>query len=156
MYTVERTSPQSSHFSLGVAVDLARYSPYHRRWKVASVERLVIAAIDIGHFIVYEDNARPVGFVTYAFLSHQVENKLLNREGAMLPEDWKSGEQPWVIDVLAPFGHGPAIVKELRVHQFPNDIVRSIRRHEDGSIRRVNNWRGINVREIPPHFTGQR
>lgn len=155
MKVASRMNSPDNTFALGAAVGLAVHSPYHRKWKVASVERLIVSAIELNQFVLYTDIDRPVGFVSYAFLSPDVERKILGRTGSMERADWNSGPQPWVIDVLAPFGHGPSIVTDLRKTQFPDSIVMSIRRTTDGAIRRVNMWRGANVEAIPSQFRGR-
>ena len=34
-------------------------------------------------------------------------------ERALTEEDWKSGDQPWLMDAIAPFGGRDKVMKEL-------------------------------------------
>jgi cytolysin-activating lysine-acyltransferase len=40
------------------------------------------------------------------------------------PHDWKSGEQLWVVEVIAPFGGAEAMVQDLKQKVFPTREMR--------------------------------
>jgi cytolysin-activating lysine-acyltransferase len=37
----------------------------------------------------------------------------------MRPQDWKSGDRLWVVEVIAPFGKGEEMVDDLKAQVFP-------------------------------------
>ena len=53
----------------------------------------------------------------------QVERRPLpNLQGSddcLTPQDWKSGDQLWVVEVIAPFGGAEEMVKDLKEKVFP-------------------------------------
>jgi cytolysin-activating lysine-acyltransferase len=36
----------------------------------------------------------------------------------MRPQDWKSGDRLWVVEVIAPFGKGEEMVRDLKERVF--------------------------------------
>ena len=42
----------------------------------------------------------------------------------MRPQDWKSGDRLWVVEVIAPFGGAEAMVKDLKEKVFPQRAVK--------------------------------
>ena len=39
------------------------------------------------------------------------------------PQDWKSGERLWVVEVIARFGGAEGMVKELKAYVHPGRVV---------------------------------
>lgn len=37
----------------------------------------------------------------------------------MRPEDWKSGDKLWVVEIIAPFGGAEEMLKDLKMKVFP-------------------------------------
>lgn len=44
----------------------------------------------------------------------------------MRPQDWKSGDRQWVVEVIAPFGGAQEMVKELKEKVFPGREIRAL------------------------------
>jgi cytolysin-activating lysine-acyltransferase len=42
--------------------------------------------------------------VLYAFVSEEVERRIEAGAPSLRAGDWKSGERPWIVQVIAPFG----------------------------------------------------
>jgi cytolysin-activating lysine-acyltransferase len=42
----------------------------------------------------------------------------------MRPQDWKSGDRLWVVEVFAPFGGADAMVADLKAKVFPDRELR--------------------------------
>jgi hemolysin-activating ACP:hemolysin acyltransferase len=62
---------------------------------------------------LYENN-KLVGFITYAFLNKQAEEKFLKKNGSFTLEDHNSGKNLWVLVVYSPFGHGRLVFNKFR------------------------------------------
>lgn len=57
---------------------------------------------------LFSDEGRPLGFATWAYVTSETAHRL--RSGAAPTiEDWNDGDQLWMMDVVAPYGH----VREL-------------------------------------------
>ncbi|MFV0367655.1 MAG: toxin-activating lysine-acyltransferase [Hyphomicrobiaceae bacterium] len=48
------------------------------------------------------------------------------------PQDWKSGNELWVVEVIAPFGAAEELVKDLKAHVFPNQQIKFVAMGKDG------------------------
>jgi cytolysin-activating lysine-acyltransferase len=48
------------------------------------------------------------------------------RRDKLRPKDWKSGPQAWVVEVIAAFGGGDAMVADLKQAVFPATPLRTL------------------------------
>jgi RTX toxin acyltransferase family len=58
----------------------------------------------------------PTGTLT---LDAEVETRLAAGTTRLRPQDWKSGDRLWVVEVIAPFGGAGAMVQDLKAKVFP-------------------------------------
>ena len=63
------------------------------------------------------DNA-PIAYVSWAKLSAATAQRFLEAPHHLMAADWKSGDQVWIIDLIAPFGGTAEVMKELRETVF--------------------------------------
>ena len=42
------------------------------------------------------------------------------------PQDWKSGDKAWVVEVIAPFGGGDAMVADVKAKVFAGRDLRAL------------------------------
>lgn len=65
--------------------------------------------------IYYDSDGRVVAFVMWALLAEDVERRILDTGQIYLHEsEWNEGENLWIIDFLAPFGHAKYVVRDLK------------------------------------------
>ena len=62
---------------------------------------------------------RPIGVLLWALVSDEVEERLETGAPRLRPQDWRSGDKLWVIEVIAPFGGHEAMVAEFKEKMFP-------------------------------------
>lgn len=99
----------------GHVVWLYTQSPASRYYFIQDMESRVLPPIILEQCKLYlqtSGGSLPIAYVSWAYLSPEVEEKYLATQ-RIAPSDWKSGENLWLIDVLAPFGGEQAILKEL-------------------------------------------
>lgn len=48
------------------------------------------------------------------------------------PQDWKSGDRLWAVEVVAPFGGPEEMIKDLKTHVFPTEDIRYLTLSKDG------------------------
>ena len=113
---------------LGEIVWLMSQSPLHKQFFISDLEWLVMPPVLLGQFRMYYDTGdeknapKPVGVVLWAEVDVDVR---LSAGGARLrPQDWRSADRLWAVEVLAPFGGAEAMVKELKANVFPARKVR--------------------------------
>ena len=88
---------------------------------------------------------RPIGVtpeackknVLWATVSDEVEANLMAGTTKLRPQDWKSGDKLWVVEVIAPFGGAEEMVKDLKEKVFPTKAVHFLAVNKDGKQVRV-------------------
>lgn len=115
-------TPEDAKSGLFVAVAIATASKRHRDMKISDIERCFWPPIVAGQCLVAIDNDMPVGFMSWAFLSEEVATGFANRTRDLKADEWGSGDQLWIIDLIAPFGHCKPFVQFARDHQFPGQV----------------------------------
>src|SRR6185369_8918560 len=83
---------------LGDIVFLMMHSELHRKWPIAVLERNVMPALQHNQYRLYKKNDRPIGYVSMALLSDEVERRYLLGGYHLQPQDWASGKNIWMID----------------------------------------------------------
>jgi len=73
---------------------------------------------------LYSKADMPWAFVTWAFVSDEVDKRLRTTSPVIAPHEWKSGENPWLIDVIAPFGEAEEVAKEAAAQMGGGKAVR--------------------------------
>lgn len=87
----------------------------HKYFNFADIEPRILPPLLLKQCKLYIQGnmgSLPMGFVSWARLSEEAELKYIHTQ-KLRPEDWKSGDRVWVIDMLAPFGNQENIFKEL-------------------------------------------
>lgn len=106
--------------SLGEVVWLFARSPEHQSFRLADLEWLIMTPVLLRQFKVFYMSERPVGVALWAFVNREVERRLIHGRARLTPEDWKSGEKPWLVEVVAPFGRADAMIMSLKHGIFPD------------------------------------
>ena len=58
----------------------------------------------------------------------------------LAPEDWQSGDNLWLIDLVCPFGGTGEAVQQLREQSFKDRAVKTVRQSADGAGFEVGTW----------------
>ena len=88
----------------------------HKYFSMQDLEHRVIPPISLDQCKLYlqgKAGGLPAGFVSWAYLSDEAQEKYLHTR-KIAPHDWKSGDNVWLIDVVAPWGGQDGIFKELK------------------------------------------
>lgn len=139
---------------LGEATFLFLNSPLHLGYAVHQLTTFILTPLRLGQFRMYRGAKGPVGFVAWAHLTPQAAEDYALQRRPLKPEDWNAGDQLWFIEFIAPFGHGPRIVADLRQNIFPRERAQSLRRHADGRLPTRVRWRGVAAGPAPEAATG--
>ena len=121
-------SAQTVSAVLGEIVWLMSASPIHKQFFISDLEWMVMTPVMLQQFRMYYQNApeaqggqRPIGVVLWARVSEEVEQMLEKGTTRMRPQDWKSGDRLWIVEVIAPFGGQDAMVADLKAKVFPGE-----------------------------------
>jgi cytolysin-activating lysine-acyltransferase len=104
---------------LGEIVWLMSQSPLHKQLFISDLEWLVMTPVLLQQFRLFYDQTKPIGVAFWATVNEEVEARLAAGTTRMRPQDWKSGERLWVVEVIAPFGGAEEMVKDLKAKVFP-------------------------------------
>lgn len=125
--------PTVSHM-LGEVTWLMSQSPLHKHFAVGDLEWMVMPAILLEQFRVFHGEKSPVGFALWANLSENAEQRLndmaMAGQGARLrPDEWKSGERLWLVELVAPFATAEnklieSMVADLSQNVFPDRVIK--------------------------------
>jgi cytolysin-activating lysine-acyltransferase len=62
---------------------------------------------------LYMREGAPVAYVSWARLSQAVAQRYSEAPHQLMASDWRSGEQVWLIDLVAPFGGAQEVINDL-------------------------------------------
>src|SRR5712691_6083537 len=104
---------------LGEIVWLMSQSPLHKQFFISDLEWFVMTPVLLQQFRLFYDQTKPIGVAFWATVNDEVEQRLAAGTTRLRPQDWKSGERLWVVEVIAPFGGAEVMVKDLKAKVFP-------------------------------------
>lgn len=132
-------------------IHLMLQSEMHRDWYIHDLERLVLPAMEEDKLLVMygkgqtateaDDDARPTGLFSYAFLPKAVEQGYLDGTEKLKPEIWSYGPKYgrlYVIDFIAPYQNALKLgrfvqerLTERYIETYPFDGANFIRQMKD-------------------------
>lgn len=128
---------------LGQIVTLLGQSPGHRHVFVSDLEWMVLPALMARQARIWrrqtESGAVPVIYASWALVDTAVEARLRQGQMRLKPNEWRCGDRPWLIDMVAPFGGTDAALTELADQLFPGKTLNALVSSATG---------GFTVREI--------
>lgn len=160
-------SPKTISTILGEVVWMMAQSRNHRRIPIDHLEWLVMPALVLGQYrIYYDEDGRPVGFASWAFLTEEAETYLVQAKSQIRSEHWRPGgvegaiarggvdpgaqEQDerladakvCVVDMVAPFARDPSemlnhMLKDLREGPLTDRDLFARRLSPDGEAGQV-------------------
>ena len=131
---------------LGEIIWLLGYSDLHQSWPIGSIRQWVIPALHHNQFRLYRRDGRPRGYVSWAWMSKDVEQRYVLDTPSFRLEDWKSGEHAWIIDFVAPFGDAREILRDLKYNLFADEVGRYLRVRPGSKTMQIRYAHGVNAR----------
>lgn len=110
--------PTVSHL-LGEMTWLLTQSPLHRAFSIGDLEWLIMPALIHEQFYLFRDGQQPVGLATWAKCTPAAVAKLdkgmIEPENRLTLEEWASGDQVWLVDLIAPFANAENRHREVMI-----------------------------------------
>jgi len=97
----------------GLALLMTR-SAAHRTMTVADLEAFVLPPLVLRQAKIMKAKNGLVGYVSWAFVSPEVEAQLSGRWPRLSGSDWRSGEQAWIVDLVGPPKVANALLDTVR------------------------------------------
>lgn len=129
--------------AFGGIVALAMRAPAFRHHALQDLEWLVAPAVVSGQFAIAEAQAKatgitsPVACVLWAFVSAEVDRRLSTELDAPIrlrPDEWRSGEIPWIVMTLGDQRVIGRLLKQLTETVFKARPARLRARGADGKV----------------------
>lgn len=87
---------------VGEIVGLLSQSSFHRHLFLADLEWLIGPPVALRQFRIFHDEKKPLAVALWAAVSDEVEKELIAGRPRLRPNEWKSGDNLWMIDLIAP------------------------------------------------------
>jgi cytolysin-activating lysine-acyltransferase len=130
---------------LGEIVWLMTQSNRHRyNYFLADLEWLLMPAIMQGQFKLFHNEGKPVALAYWAFVSTEVSNRLTKGMSKLKTADWRSGNEVWLIDLVAPFGQSGNIIEELKNTVLADYVFKSFQVTPEGE-KKIIEYQGANT-----------
>lgn len=113
--------------ALGQILRLMMASPKHRHMFLADMEVQVVPPMRLGQCrVLRNEKGIPFAYAAWARVSEEVERRLQAGEHRLRPQDWNSGDRPWLIDIAASNQAIPIVMEELQKHVFKGEKVKTL------------------------------
>lgn len=109
------TGPKTVSQVLGEIVWLMTQSPVHKQLFLADLEWFAMPAILLEQFRLFYGPTpeTPAAVALWASVSEETEARLQSGGSKLRPDEWKNGDRPWLIELIAPFGAQDEIMRDL-------------------------------------------
>jgi hemolysin-activating ACP:hemolysin acyltransferase len=150
--------------TFGEIVALLSFSPVYKHMSLADLEWLIIPALATNQVTTVRGKLKdkndltvPLGLALWAHVSVEVDKKLEAQQQQRIPfrlapQDWKNGDIPWLLTVLAPKEVEQALVNKLEETVFKD---KTYKRFALGTSGTVSSNQGKGSEENPELATTQ-
>ena len=128
----------------GDCAGLLMHSPGHKQYRLQDLEWLLLPALQFNQFTILsgapKDNPEiqlPLGLALWAKVSPEVDEALsVNFSGPLQlkPEDWKSGDIPWLIDIVGAPEVARILVAQVSRSAFSGQDMKMRVKTKDGVV----------------------
>ena len=128
--------------AFGEIMSVLMRSPKHKGVTLKDLEWLIVPPFMLKQFSLAKAKAKegnqppiPVGLALWASVSDEVDQRLSDVEKPIMlqPSEWKSGDNLWLIDVVASQSVGNALINELKKSAFAGKSFKMRVANEDGT-----------------------
>lgn len=130
--TMSQQQSETFGHVMGEVVWLMMQSDYHRHIFLGELEHLVMRPILQQHFRIYRDDIQAKAVLFWAKVSPEVEQRLVQGNVRLKPEEWDCGERYWLVDIVAPFGQAQALIGDLQRQLVPDGSLFYLKRSATG------------------------
>ena len=116
----------------------------HKDDDIQLVYAEIVIPMILGNYIILREGSKIVAYASWGFFSKQVSQaKMVERRWLLTRDDYDTGREIWLMDVIAPYGHYRKIIAHLvkRKHELGlhDDRINFRRFYSDRNSERFNN-----------------
>ncbi|WP_147821033.1 toxin-activating lysine-acyltransferase [Salidesulfovibrio onnuriiensis] len=119
---------------------LLSQSPNHKYMFIADMEWYLMPPFRLRQIKIFHKEGAPVAYACWAKVSDEVDERLRNGSTKLRPEEWNSGENLWLVDLVTPFGGAEFVVNELKEKVFEGRKMKTWQPAPDGNGLVVVEW----------------
>lgn len=118
-------------------------SPLYCEYPIICIPLWIEPAVRHEQIHFFRDASNSVrGYVTWAWLAEDAGHRFINDPEILLHiSEWNEGEQLWIVDFLVLDGDVKERIRETMALFDGVISAKSLRRREDGTVRKVTAWR---------------
>lgn len=132
------------HERIGIAAWLMTKSKDYAQYPMACLSAWIEPAVlhNQIHFFFRKEDRRPIGYFTWACLAQDAEQRLLHDPDVLFHiSEWNEGGNLWLMDMVLVAADVRSCIREMRSMFSGFSEAKSLRRREDGSVRKVTVWK---------------
>lgn len=111
-------APKTVSQMLGEIVWLMSQSPVHKQLFIGDLEWFAMPVILLEQFRTFYGPNAPAAVAFWALVSEETDQRLQAGGYKLRADEWKGGDQPWLIELVAPFGGHDEILADLSTSVF--------------------------------------
>jgi cytolysin-activating lysine-acyltransferase len=140
---VPNFSGLSYHQQMGLVATAMMNSPRYCAYPLACLSVWIEPAVLLHQIHFFTDlSGNPTGYMTWAFLTEDTARRVVHDPEVLLHiSEWNEGTQLWIMDLLLLEGN----IREIKRRAFAlfpdHHEARSVRRTDDGLVRKLVLWR---------------
>ena len=109
---------------LGAVCSVMLKSPSHRKLLLESLEWLILPPIELRQIEIFGTISNPIGYAVWALLSDEAVARLLATTTLNIHVDeWRSGDNCWVVDFICPFAQVNDAKEYLKTHRLQDTSI---------------------------------
>lgn len=120
---------------LGPVSWLLMNNPSTRHAFFADLEWRVMPPLVLEQAKLYMQGEMPSAFVTWACLSDAVAERYAKPPFQLAPGDWKSGDQVFLVDLIAPYGGVAHVLTDLKQTALAGKVIHQIAPDTSSSVK---------------------
>lgn len=98
---------------LGEIVWVMSQSPIHKQLFIGDLEWFAMPAILLEQFRIFYGPEHPAGVALWARVSTETDERLRAGAHKLRADEWRGGNIPWLIELIAPFGAQDEMLKDF-------------------------------------------
>jgi cytolysin-activating lysine-acyltransferase len=124
---------------LGPVLWLYARDPNRRFTFVSDLDWRLLPPLVLDQCCVFNKEEVPWAYFSWAKVSIEVDQRLRSTTPIIAPHEWHSGEIPWLIDVVMPYGEDQDLLKQAIARFAPGQLVNALIYNPSGhlTIRQV-------------------
>ncbi len=105
---------------IGEITWLLTQSPIHKQLFIGDMEWFAMPPVLLEQFRIFNGTQHPVGVAFWALVSEETDDRLRSGAHKLRADEWKNGNIPWLIELVAPFGGVDEMMADISKSLFPD------------------------------------